>query len=290
MEDIMTIATTARVHHRYVEVQGHQVFYREAGSPDAPAIVLLHGFPSSSHMYRTLIPLLADRYHVIAPDYLGSGYSDAPAEFTYGFESMTSVITEFLETAGVTRFAMYIQDFGAPIGLRIAARHPGRVTAIVTQNGNAYVEGISEKLMSILVGDLPTNDQLRGELSLPATKAGYLDGVPDPTLVSPDAWVHDQAVLDRPGIDLIQFAMLRDYRSNLTVYPEIHEYFRTTQVPLLAVWGDGDRYFVPAGALAYKKDLPNAEVHLVRSGHFALETHADTIAGHMREFLARVYA
>jgi pimeloyl-ACP methyl ester carboxylesterase len=286
----MTSITAVQVHHRYATVQGHQVFYREAGSADAPAIVLLHGFPSSSHMYRNLIPKLAENYHVIAPDYLGSGYSDAPADFTYTFESMTAVITEFLETVGVTRFAMYIQDFGAPIGLRIAARHPDWVTAIVTQNGNAYVEGISDKLMSILKGDLPTNDQLRGELQLPATKAGYLDGVPDPSLVSPDAWTHDQAVLDRPGIDLIQFAMLRDYRTNLEVYPEIHEYFRATQVPLLAVWGDGDTYFIPPGAHAYKNDLPNAEVHLVQSGHFALETHVDTIAEHMRDFLGRVYA
>jgi pimeloyl-ACP methyl ester carboxylesterase len=264
------------------------VFYREAGPADAPTIVLLHGFPTSSHMFRFLIPQLADRYHVIAPDYLGYGASDSPSvdEFTYTFESMTSVVTEFLEKLAITRFAIYIQDFGAPIGLRIAARHPEWVTAIITQNGNAYDEGLSDWFKAILVGEVPTDERLRENTTFEATKSQYLDGEPDPTLVSPDTWLHDQALLDRPGNDLIQIAMLRDYRNNLPVYAEIHEYFRASQVPLLAVWGKGDPIFIPAGAEAYQQDLPKAEIHLLDAGHFALETQLGTITAYIRDFLS----
>ncbi|MET0135705.1 MAG: alpha/beta hydrolase [Kibdelosporangium sp.] len=277
------------VHHRYATVRGHRILYREAGPADGPVFLLLHGFPTSSHMYRFLIPALADRYHVIAPDYLGYGASDAPSttDFEYTFDSQAAVLTELLAQLGIDRFAMYIQDFGAPIGLRIAARNPGWVTAIVSQNGNAYAEGINPPFMAALTGPVPADEQLRAQISPEFTRAQYLDGVPDPTLVSPDTWTHDQALLDRPGNDKIQFAMLRDYRSNLAVYPEIHEYFRASQVPLLAVWGDGDQFFVPAGAHAYTKDLPDAEVHLLGTGHFALETHLDTIVGHIRDFLGR---
>jgi pimeloyl-ACP methyl ester carboxylesterase len=276
------------VHYRSLEIQGHQVFYREAGPADAPTVLLLHGFPSSSHMYRNLIPRLAERYHVVAPDYLGSGHSDAPSpdEFTYTFDSMASLVTDFLTKLGIDRFAMYIQDFGAPIGLRVASRNPSWVTAIVTQNGNAYLAGIGADYLPVLGGH-PTPEQLRPVITLEGTRSQYLDGEPDPTLVSPDAWLHDQAVLDRPGTDLIQFSMLGDYHHNLTRYPEFHAYFRTSQVPLLAVWGKGDPIFVPAGAEAFRTDLPDAEVHLLDAGHFALESQVDVISDHMLRFLAR---
>lgn len=282
---------THQVHHRFVTVQGHEIFYREAGPRDAPTIVLLHGFPSSSHMYRNLIPLLADRYHVVAPDYLGYGRSDAPkaSDFTYTFESITSVMVDFLAALDLRRFAIYIQDFGAPVGLRIAARHPEQVTAIITQNGNAYVDGLAPAFLDFLQTDDPAAREAfaRSQLTLDATKWQYLTGVPDPTLVDPDAWQHDQTLLDRPGNDLIQVAMLTDYHNNLPVYPEIHKYFQESQVPLLAVWGSGDPIFIPAGAKAYQNDLPNAEIHLVDSGHFALETHVDEIADYALDFLGR---
>lgn len=276
-------------HHRFVTVQGHKIFYREAGPADAPVIVLLHGFPTSSHMYRHLIPALADRYHVIAPDYLGYGWSDTPSttEFTYTFESITAVMTDFLAALDLRRYSLYVQDFGAPVGLRIAARHPEQVTAIITQNGNAYVEGISEQFLPALGGS-PDEAELRAQLTVDATKWQYLAGVPDPALVDPDSWAHAQAGLDRPGNDLIQLAMLGDYHNNLPVYEEFHRYFRASQVPLLAVWGAGDEIFVPAGAKAYLQDLPDAEVHLLDTGHFALETHVDDITDRIRDFLARV--
>ncbi|TCO62716.1 alpha/beta fold hydrolase [Actinocrispum wychmicini] len=276
-----------QVHHRYVKIQGHQVFYREAGPVDAPTVVLLHGFPTSSHMYRFLIPQLADRFHVVAPDYLGYGASDSPSvdEFEYSFASMASVIKDFLVELKIDRFALYIQDFGAPIGLRIATEHPEWVTAIVTQNGNAYFEGIGADYQPVLAGE-PTEEHLRGAISAAATKGQYLDGEPDPSLVSPDSWLHDQTLLDRPGNDLIQFAMLRDYKTNVARYPQFHEYFRTSQVPLLAVWGNGDPIFVPAGASAFRTDLPDARIHLIDGGHFALEAHLDEIVALIRPFLS----
>ncbi|WP_103354140.1 alpha/beta fold hydrolase [Amycolatopsis sp. CA-128772] len=278
------------MHHRYATVAGHRLFYREAGPAEAPTIVLLHGFPTSSHMFRHLIPLLAGRYHVIAPDYLGAGASDAPpvSEFTYTFDALADLTLGLLDQIGVTRFALYIQDFGAPVGLRIAAAHPDRVTAIITQNGNAYVEGLGAGLPQKLAAGTLTDEDLRGMVTLEATKAQYLDGVPDPTLVSPDVWIHDQALLDRPGAAEIQLALLADYHHNIGRYPKFHEYFRTSQVPLLAVWGGNDEIFVADGARAYARDLPDAEIHLLDSGHFALETHLDTIAGYIRGFLGRV--
>ncbi|GAA1709954.1 alpha/beta fold hydrolase [Fodinicola feengrottensis] len=282
---------THQVHHRYVTVQGHQIFYREAGPRDAPTIVLLHGFPSSSFMYRNLIPQLADRYHVVAPDYPGYGWSDAPkpSEFTYDFESVTAVMVDFLAALKLESFALYIQDFGAPVGLRIASRQPARVTAIITQNGNAYVDGLAPEFLAFLQSDDRDSQEVfaRSQLTLDATKWQYLTGVPDPTLVDPDAFLHDQTLLDRPGNDAIQVAMLTDYPHNLPIYPEIHRYFRESQVPLLAVWGANDPIFIAAGATAYQKDLPNAEIHLLDSGHFALETHADTIAAYALDFLDR---
>ncbi|WP_410594629.1 alpha/beta fold hydrolase [Amycolatopsis sp. lyj-23] len=278
------------VHHRYATVAGHRLFYREAGPADAPTIVLLHGFPTSSHMFRHLIPALADRYHVVAPDYLGSGASDAPltGEFTYTFDALAELTLALLDQLGLGRFALYIQDFGAPVGLRIAAGNPGRVTAIVTQNGNAYVDGLGAGLPQKLAAGTLSDDDLRAMVTLEATKAQYLDGVPDPALVSPDVWIHDQALLDRPGAAAIQQALLADYHHNIGRYPEFHEYFRTSRVPLLAVWGGNDEIFVADGARAYARDLPDAEIHLLDSGHFALETHLDAIAGYIRGFLGRV--
>jgi pimeloyl-ACP methyl ester carboxylesterase len=280
---------THQVHHRFATVQGQQIYYREAGSADAPTIVLLHGFPTSSFMYRNLIPALADRYHVVAPDYPGYGWSDAPkaSDFTYSFESITSVMTDFLASLDIRRFSIFIQDFGAPIGLRIAARHPDWVSAIITQNGNAYDEGIGAEFREFLTTE-PSEALTRTQLTAEFVKWQYVTGVPDPSLVDPDTWTHDLALLDRPGNDLVQLSMLDDYRNNLPVYPQIHRYFRESQVPLLAVWGNGDQIFVPAGAEAYKKDLPNAEIHFVDGGHFALETHVDTIAQYTLEFLGRV--
>ena len=282
----------ADLRHRYATVQGHRIFYREAGPAEAPTIVLLHGFPTSSHMYRNLIPALANRYHVIAPDYLGSGASDAPpvVEFTYTFDSVAELTLALLDQLGLDRFALYIQDFGAPVGLRIAAGNPDRVTAIVTQNGNAYVEGLGAGLPQKLAAGTLTEDDLRGMVTLEATKAQYLDGVGDPELVSPDVWVHDQALLDRPGGAEIQLALLADYHHNIALYPKFHEYFRTSRVPLLAVWGGNDAIFVADGARAYARDLPEAEVHLLDTGHFALETHLDAIAGYVHGFLGRVLA
>jgi pimeloyl-ACP methyl ester carboxylesterase len=278
------------VHHRHATVAGRRLFYREAGPADAPTIVLLHGFPTSSHMYRHLIPALADRYHVVAPDYLGAGASDAPPvdEFTYTFNTLAELTLGLLDQLGLGRFALYIQDFGAPVGLRIAAANPERVTAIVTQNGNAYVEGLGAGLPQKLAAGTLTEDDLRAMVTLEATRAQYLDGVPDPALVSPDVWIHDQALLDRPGAAAIQQALLADYHHNIGLYPKFHEYFRTSRVPLLAVWGANDEIFVADGARAYARDRPDAEVHLLDSGHFALETHLDAIAGYVRGFLGRV--
>jgi pimeloyl-ACP methyl ester carboxylesterase len=280
------------IRYRYATIEGRRVFYREAGPDGAPAIVLLHGFPSSSHMYRYLIPALADRYHVIAPDYLGSGYSDAPPadEFSYTFESVTAITGGLLAQLGPTRYALYVQDFGAPVGFRLASRNPGQVTAIITQNGNAYNDGLNPGLRAVLEGSADIRDEaaLRQNLTIEFTKGMYLGGVPDETLVSPDTWLHDQTLLERPGADKIALAMLADYPNNLTLYPAFQEYFRASQVPLLAVWGGNDHIFIADGARAFARDLPDAEIHLLDTGHFALETHLDAIAGYVRGFLGRV--
>ncbi|MFD5572590.1 alpha/beta fold hydrolase [Streptomyces cadmiisoli] len=283
------------VHHRTVGVNGLDVFYREAGDPEAPALVLLHGFPTSSHMFRHLIPALADRYHVIAPDHVGFGQSamPTPQDFPYTFDALTEVTSGLLRQLGIDRFAMYVQDYGAPIGWRLALQAPDRVTAIITQNGNAYEEGFVKPFWDNVFAytDAPgpeTEGPMRAALTPEITRWQYVNGVADPSLVSPDNWVHDQALLDRPGNDEIQLKLFRDYPTNVDLYPQVHQYFSDSQVPLLAVWGANDEIFGPAGAEAFRKDLPDAEVHLLESGHFALESHLDTIAGHIRDFLARV--
>ncbi|MGY6022509.1 alpha/beta fold hydrolase [Streptomyces spinosirectus] len=285
------------VHHRTATVNGLEVFYREAGDPQAPAVVLLHGFPTSSHMFRHLIPALADRYHVIAPDHIGFGQSAMPAlqEFPYTFDALTEVTAGLLKQLGVERFAMYVQDYGAPIGWRLALQAPDRITAIITQNGNGYEEGFVKPFWDAVFAYTThpgpdTEAPMRGALTLESTRWQYLNGVADPSLVSPDNWIHDQALLDRPGNDEIQLKLFRDYPTNVDLYPRVHRYFRDSQVPLLAVWGAGDEIFGPAGAEAFRQDLPDAEIHLLDSGHFALESHLGPITGHIRDFLARVLA
>ncbi|MFE4821994.1 alpha/beta fold hydrolase [Streptomyces sp. NPDC056704] len=283
------------VHHRTATVNGLEVFYREAGDPQAPAVVLLHGFPTSSHMFRHLIPALADRYHVIAPDHIGFGQSAMPVleDFPYTFDALTEVTSGLLQHLGVDRFAMYVQDYGAPIGWRLALQAPDRITAIISQNGNAYEEGFVKPFWDgvFAYAQAPgpdTEAPLRGALTPEVTRWQYVNGVADPSLVSPDNWVHDQALLDRPGNDEIQLKLFRDYPTNVDLYPQVHQYFRDTQVPLLAVWGANDEIFGPAGAEAFSTDLPGAEVHLLESGHFALESHLEPITQHIRDFLGRV--
>jgi pimeloyl-ACP methyl ester carboxylesterase len=283
------------VHYRTATVNGLEVFYREAGDVQAPVVVLLHGFPTSSHMFRNLIPVLADKYHVIAPDHIGFGQSAAPAleDFPYTFDALTEVTAGLLEQLGVNRFAVYVQDYGAPIGWRLALQNRDQITAIITQNGNAYeagfVKAFWDGLFAYAGNPTPeTEAPLRGALTLDITRWQYLNGVADPTLVSPDNWVHDQALLDRPGNSEIQLKLFRDYPTNVDLYPQVHQYFRDSQVPLLAVWGANDEIFGPAGAEAFRDDLPQAEIHLIESGHFALESHLDTITQHIRDFLGRV--
>ncbi|MEV5770572.1 alpha/beta hydrolase [Streptomyces antimycoticus] len=286
---------TAVVHHRTATVDGLEVFYREAGDPQAPVVVLLHGFPTSSHMFRHLIPALADRYRVIAPDHIGFGQSamPSPQDFPYTFDALTQVTSGLLRSLGVDRFAMYVQDYGAPIGWRLALRDPDRITAIITQNGNAYVDGFVKPFWDgvFAYAEAPgpeTEAPMRGALTAEITRWQYLNGVADPTLVSPDNWVHDQALLDRPGNDEIQLKLFRDYPTNVDLYPRVQQYFRDSRVPLLAVWGANDEIFGPAGAEAFGQDLPDAEIHLLDSGHFALESHLQPITAYIRDFLGRV--
>lgn len=286
---------TAVVHHRTATVDGLEVFYREAGDPQAPVVVLLHGFPTSSHMFRHLIPALADRYRVIAPDHIGFGQSAMPSlqDFPYTFDALTQVTSGLLRSLGVDRFAMYVQDYGAPIGWRLALRDPDRITAIITQNGNAYVDGFVKPFWDgvFAYAEAPgpeTDAPVRGALTAEITRWQYLNGVADPTLVSPDNWVHDQALLDRPGNGEIQLKLFRDYPTNVDLYPRVQQYFRDSRVPLLAVWGANDEIFGPAGAEAFGQDLPEAEIHLLDSGHFALESHLQPITDYIRDFLGRV--
>jgi len=276
------------VRHRTETIGGHRVFYREAGPRDAPVLVLLHGFPTSSHMFRQLIPALAGDYRVIAPDYLGFGASDMPPadEFGYTFDALAEITAQLLDRLEVGRFAIYVQDYGAPVGWRLAVRSPERITAVITQNGNAYTDGFVEEFWKpvFAYGTAPgpdTEGPMRGALTPDAVKWQYLNGVNDESLVSPDNWIHDVALLGRPGNDEIQLALFHDYMSTVERYPEF------SQVPLLAVWGANDEIFGPDGARAFVRDLPKAEVHLLDTGHFALETHLDTIAEHIRDFLGR---
>jgi len=280
------------IRYQYANAGGAKIFYREAGPAGAPVVLLLHGFPTSSHMFRNLIPALADRYHVIAPDLPGFGFSDAPSRKPRAtFEQLAKTIEAFTEALGLNQYAIYIFDYGAPVGLRLALAHPDRVTAIISQNGNAYEEGLSEGWNPIQKYWNDPSDKnraaLRDFLKPDATKWQYTHGVSDETLVAPESYTLDSALLARPGNDEIQLDLFLDYASNVALYPKFQEYFRTRRPPLLAVWGKNDPFFTPPGAEAYKRDNPNAEVHFLDTGHFALETHHREIADKIRDFLAR---
>jgi pimeloyl-ACP methyl ester carboxylesterase len=279
--------------YRTTRVAGTDVFYREAGEPTARTLLLLHGFPSSSHMFRDLIPLLSDRFHVVAPDLPGFGRTASPSrdEFTYSFDNLARAIGRFTEVIGLDRFALYVFDYGAPTGLRMALAHPERISAIISQNGNAYEEGLSEGWNPIeRYWRAPTDanrEPLRELLTPESVRWQYTHGVPDPSLVSPDGSALDSHYLERPGADEAQLDLFLDYASNVALYPAFQAYFREHRPPLLAIWGRNDPFFLPPGAEAFKRDIPAAKVRFLDTGHFALETHAGDIAATIRDFLAR---
>ncbi len=282
------------VHHRYATVDGHRLFYREAGRPGAPALLLLHGFPTSSYMFRDLLPALADRYHLLAPDHLGFGLSDAPAvdEFDYTFDGLAALTAGLVGGLGIERYAIYVQDYGAPIGWRLALNDPSSITAIVSQNGNGYDAGFVESFWKTVWAfqrerTAETETAVRQFLTLEATRWQYLTGVPDETVVNPESWYHDYALISRPGNDEVQLKLFLDYATNSALYPRLHDYFRNTRVPLLAVWGCGDEIFGPAGAQAFADDLPDADIHLLDGGHFLLESALDEVTALIRAFLDR---
>jgi len=284
----------AGVAYRTVTVDGVKLFYREAGPKDAPVLLLLHGFPTSSQMFRNLIPRLADRYRVIAPDYPGYGQSDMPPmdKFEYSFDHLGAVMDKFTQALGLTRFAMYVQDYGAPIGYRIAAAHPERITALIVQNGNAYDEGINNDFWKPIKAYWADKSEanakpLRAALELDTTRWQYTEGARNVASLSPDAWMLDQAYLDRPGNKDIQLALFHSYGSNPGHYGEWQAYFRKHRPPMLIAWGKNDKIFPPAGAHPYLRDLPKAELHLLDTGHFALEEDSAAIATLMRDFLVR---
>jgi len=288
-------AETHPTSYRSLAVDGVNIFYRQAGDPRSPAILLLHGFPTSSHMYRGLIPLLADRYHVIAPDFPGFGFSDAPdrAQFEYTFENLARMMTRFTELAGLHRYVIYIFDYGAPVGLRMALAHPERIAAIVSQNGNVYEEGLSpnfERIKKAWAEPSAANrNALRAGLAPAANQRRYFGGVPeaDKSRIAPESFTLDDALLARPGNDEIQIDLLANYGSNIEQYPAYQAYLRSHKPSLLAIWGRNDGTFVSAGAEAFRRDVPDAKISLLDTGHFALETHGREIANAMRGFLAR---
>ena len=292
-----TAAAPARTypvtHHRTAEIDGVDIFYREAGPAKGPAVVLLHGFPTSSHMFRNLIPALADRYHVIAPDYPGYGQSGTPdrSTFAYTFDRFGELVDRLLDQLGVTRYAMYVMDYGAPVGWRLALKHPDRITGLIVQNGNAYEEGLKafwdpiKKYWNDNAAD--SRNALRKLFTLETTKFQYTDGVSDTSRISPDNWTHDQPLLDRPGNNDIQLDIFYDYRTNLPLYPKVQEWLRQRQPPTLIVWGKNDVIFPADGAHPYKRDLSDLEFHLLDTGHFVLEDKADEAIPLIRDFLDR---
>ena len=294
---VAAIDPAARVtHHRTLKIDGINIFYREGGPADAPVVLLLHGFPTSSHMFRNLIPALTDRYHVIAPDYPGYGQSDMPdrAKFAYTFDRFADLVDGLLDKLGVKAYAIYVMDYGAPVGWRLALKHPERITGLIVQNGNAYDEGLKEFWDPIKAYWSDGSDVHRQALltlvTPEITKFQYTDGVADVSRVSPDNWVHDQALLDRPGNAEIQMDLFYDYRTNLPLYPAIQAYFRQHQPPMLIVWGKNDKIFPADGAHPYKRDLPKVEFHLLDTGHFVLEDKADEVFPLIRDFLDRKIA
>jgi pimeloyl-ACP methyl ester carboxylesterase len=287
----MTLMT--QIHYRTADVDGFKVFYREAGPTDAPKLLLLHGFPSSGHMFRDLIPRLADRFHLVAPDLPGFGQSDMPArsQFKYTFDNIADVIDRFTGKIGFDRFAVYVFDYGAPTGFRLAVKHPEKITAIISQNGNAYEEGLSEGWNPIRAywqdASEANRKALREFLKPEAIWWQYSHGVSDTSKISPDGYSLDNFYLARPGADEVQLDLFGDYKSNVALYPTFQKYFRAHKPPFLAVWGKNDPFFLPPGAEAFKRDNPNATVRFLDTGHFALETHATEIAAEIRAFLAR---
>ncbi|MFC6491767.1 alpha/beta fold hydrolase [Ancylobacter dichloromethanicus] len=281
------------VHYRYETIDGVKVFYREAGPANGPVVLLLHGFPTSSHMFRNLIPLLADKYRVIAPDYPGFGQSDAPehTRFDYSFAHFADMIDTLLQELGATRYALYLMDYGAPVGYRLALKHPERVSALIVQNGNAYEEGLQDfwdPIKAYWAANTPANRKaLLGLLTPATTKFQYTDGMGDLSRISPDNWVHDQALLDRPDNNEIQLDLFYDYRTNVPLYPQFQEFFRKRRPPTIIVWGKNDKIFPAEGAHPYLRDLPDAEFHLLDSGHFALEDRLAEMAPLIRDFLDR---
>ncbi len=292
-DEIAAPSPFAQVRYKSAVIDGVEIAYREAGPEGAPAIILLHGFPTSSHMYRNLIPALADKFRVIAPDYPGFGQSAAPdrATFNYSFETYASLMLGLADNIGVARYALYVMDYGAPVGFRMATKRPDRVTALIVQNGNAYDEGIQAFWDPIKKywksGSNEDREAIRWLTSLKATKWQYTHGVSDLTLVSPDTWTIDQALLDRPGNQEIQLDLFYDYRTNVDLYPKWQAYFRRHQPPTLVLWGKNDEIFVVDGAPPYKRDLKDVELHLFDAGHFALETNGPEIATIIRDFLSR---
>jgi pimeloyl-ACP methyl ester carboxylesterase len=282
-----------KIQYRKASVDGFNVFYREAGRSDAPVLLLLHGFPSAGHMFRELIPALSDRFRIVAPDLLGFGQSDMPPrdKFAYTFAGLAEVIERFTEVIGLARFAVYVFDYGAPTGFRMAVRHPERITAIISQNGNAYEEGLSEGWNPIRAywqdPSVANRAALRAFLSPETTIWQYTHGVADTSLVSPDGYSLDNYYLARPGADEVQLDLFGDYKTNVAMYPEFQAYFRKHKPPFLAIWGKNDPFFLPPGAEAFKRDIPGAEVRFLDTGHFALETHCDEIAAAIRDFLPR---
>jgi len=285
-------ANITRASFHTVEADGVKLFYREAGAADAPVVLLLHGFPSSSHMYRDLIPLLANKYRVIAPDLPGFGFTKVPAErnYVYTFDNLAATMEAFVQALKLSKYALYVFDYGAPTGFRLAAAHPERVTALVSQNGNAYLEGLGDAWAPLkkywAEPNAENREVIRGFLNLEMTKWQYVHGVAAPGSVAPESWYLDAALLQRPGNQEIQLDLFLDYASNLELYPVFQKFFREAQVPTLAIWGKHDPFFIPPGAEAYRRDNPDAVVKLLDTGHFALETHVDEIAAEMHKLLA----
>jgi pimeloyl-ACP methyl ester carboxylesterase len=281
------------IRYRYADVQGRKVFYREAGDPKAPTLLLLHGFPTSSFMFRGLIPLVADKFHVVAPDYIGFGQSEAPtaAEFDYTFENLTRHVTGLIDHLGLRSFVLYMQDYGGPVGFRIFAERPGAVAGFVLQNTNAYLEGVGEPARRVFLPlwekrDTDTEAVARGFLASETTKFQYTVGASDPEAISPDNWTHDQALLDRPGTDAYQLNLLENYKTNVAAYDSWHEAFGRHQPKTLIAWGRYDPFFTEEGAKAYLKDLPQAKLVWLDGGHFVLDEHAATVAAEIKAAFA----
>ena len=282
------------IHYRTAAVGDHQIFYREAGDPNQTSLLLLHGFPSSSHMFRNLIPLLSDRFHIVAPDLPGFGFSQSPprSQFKYTFDNLATVIEAFTEVVRLQRYALYVFDYGAPVGYRLAMRHPDRVTAIVSQNGNAYKEGLSDAwdpIRRYWAEPTTKNREVVRDalLTFEGTRWQYTHGVANPEMIAPESYTLDAALLERPGNKDIQLDLFLDYASNLTLYPVFQKYFSDAKPPLLAIWGKHDPFFIPAGAEAYRRDNPNAVVEFLDTGHFALETHFEKIASEIGRLMDR---